>query len=109
MLDLLKSIALCIAAFAAYANAAPIKRHKPKPPVVTYTIDASRSKFMVIAPRGGPAYFKGHSHYLAVREFGGTIELTPDVVSPASLTMSIKSASIEETGADFTDAQKKDN
>jgi polyisoprenoid-binding protein YceI len=61
---------------------------------------------MVIAPRGGLGWFKGHSHYLAVRNFDGTAQLTTDAISPASLQIRISSASIEETGADFTPQQK---
>ncbi|HMJ07800.1 MAG TPA: YceI family protein [Pyrinomonadaceae bacterium] len=108
MFDIFRSAAVMLAVFAALGNAGIVDRRTPAAsPAVTYSIDASRSKFMVVAPRGGPAWFKGHSHYLAVRDFSGTVELTPDVIDPASLTMSIRTASIEETGADFTAEQKK--
>lgn len=76
------------------------------PAIARYKIDAARSKFMVVAPRGGLAWFKGHSHYIAVRDFDGTAELTLDAVSPASLQMTVRAGSLEETGADFTDQQK---
>lgn len=73
---------------------------------VRYRIDPAQSKFMVVAPRGGLAWFKGHSHYLAVRDFDGEAELTLDAVTPASLQMTVRAASLEETGADFTPQQK---
>lgn len=78
----------------------------PFGPAVTYEIDASRSKFMVKASRGGLAWFKGHDHHIAVRDFDGRAELSLDALNPASLTMTIKADSLEETGADFTPEQK---
>lgn len=78
----------------------------PAPEAVQFRIDPARSKFMVIAPRSGLAWFKGHSHYLAVLDFSGSAELTLDQLTPATLEMSVRTASIEETGADFTAEQK---
>ena len=54
-------------------------------PTVSYKIDAGRSKFMVHAPRGGLAWFKGKSHEIAVKDFAGTAELTLDAINSASL------------------------
>lgn len=71
-----------------------------------YQIDAAQSQFMVHAFRSGLLYFKGHDHFIKVGNFSGTVELTPSVVSPATLNMSIRSDSLEETGADFTAEQK---
>jgi polyisoprenoid-binding protein YceI len=71
-----------------------------------YQIDAAQSRFMVHAFRGGLLYFKGHDHFIKVGDFSGTVELTPSVVSPASLNMTVKTDSLEETGADFTAEQK---
>ena len=73
---------------------------------VRYRIDPSQSKFMVVAPRGGLLWFKGHSHYIAVRDFEGDAEVTLNAVTPASLQMAVRAASLEETGADFTPEQK---
>ena len=75
-------------------------------PAVRYQIDAGQSKFMVYARRAGLAWFKGKSHEIAVRDFGGTAELTLDAINPASLQMTIQAASLEETGAVFTPEQK---
>lgn len=75
--------------------------------IARYRIEASRSKFLVTAPRGGLAWFKGHSHYLAVRDFSGEAALSLDAVNPASLQMTIRADSLEETGDDFTPEQKK--
>jgi polyisoprenoid-binding protein YceI len=74
---------------------------------VTYTLDASRSKFMAHAGRSGLLWFKGHGHHLAAKDFSGRVELTPGTILPASLRLVVKAASLQETGADFTDQQKQ--
>ena len=71
-----------------------------------YRIDASNSTFMVHANRTGLLWFKGHSHRIAVRDFSGEASLTLDVVNPASLQMSVRAASLEETDPVFTQQQK---
>ena len=80
---------------------------QPTPVTVTYNLDASQSKFMAHAKRSGLLWFKGHSHHLAATDFSGQVELTPDTITPASLRLVVKAASLHETGADFTDAQKQ--
>ena len=75
--------------------------------VATFRIDPAGSKFMAHASRGGLAWFKGHSHHLAVRDFQGTAKLTLDALNPASLEMSVKADSLEETDAVFTPQQKQ--
>ena len=77
------------------------------PATVTYTLDASRSKFMAHASPSGLLWFKGHTHHLAASDFSGRVELTPQSVTPASLRLVVKAASLHETGADFTDQQKQ--
>lgn len=77
------------------------------PATVTYNIDASQSKFMAHANRSGLLWFKGHSHHLAASEFSGQVELTPTTITPASLRLVVKAASLHETGADFTEPQKQ--
>src|SRR3569833_3097840 len=74
---------------------------------VTYNLDASQSKFMAHANRSGPLWFKGHSHHLAASDFSGQVELTPETITPASLRLVVKAASLHETGADFTEPQKQ--
>lgn len=77
------------------------------PATVTYNLDPSQSKFMAHANRSGLLWFKGHSHHLAASDFGGQVELTPDTITPASLRLVVKAASLHETGADFTEPQKQ--
>lgn len=74
--------------------------------VVSFRLDPTKSTFMVHADRAGLAWFKGKSHRIAVRDFSGEASMSLDAVDPASLTMDIKSASLEETGAVFTAPQK---
>ena len=77
------------------------------PATVTYNLDASQSKFMAHASRSGLLWFKGKSHHLAASEFTGQVELTPDSITPASLRLVVKAASLHETGAEFTETQKQ--
>lgn len=76
------------------------------PATVTYNLDASQSKFMAHANAGGLLWFKGKDHHLAAREFTGQVEITPDAITPASLRFVVKAASLQETGAEFTQPQK---
>jgi len=75
--------------------------------VARYRLDMSRSKFIVHANRAGLAWFKGHSHRIAVKDFEGAAELDLSVVNPASLEMTVRAASLEETDPVFTAEQKK--
>ena len=77
------------------------------PATVTYNLDASQSKFMAHANRSGLLWFKGHSHHLAASDFSGQVEITPDTITPASLRLVVKAASLHETGAVFTEPQKQ--
>ena len=97
-------ILLIILIFAALIS--PVSLAVP-PATLTYNLDASQSKFMAHANRSGPLWFKGHSHHLAATEFSGQVELTPDTITPASLRLVVKAASLHETGADFTEEQKQ--
>ena len=74
---------------------------------VVYRVDASRSKFIVRAFSGGVLWFKGHDHFVAARDFDGEARLTPDSISPASLTLTVRAASLAETRDVFTEQQKQ--
>jgi polyisoprenoid-binding protein YceI len=97
------TIALILLTFACLAAATGAMA----PATVTYTLDASRSKFMANASPSGLLWFKGHTHHLAAGDFSGRVELTPQSITPASLRLVVKAASLHETGADFTDQQKQ--
>ncbi|HEY0323124.1 MAG TPA: YceI family protein [Pyrinomonadaceae bacterium] len=75
--------------------------------VARYRLDAGRSQFMVRAFSGGLLWFKGHDHFIKVRDFNGEAELTPDALNPASLQMRIRADSLEETRDVFTEQQKQ--
>ena len=72
-----------------------------------YVLDASQSKFTAHALAGGLLWFKGHDHLIAVREFTGEAQLTPNAVTPASLEITAKAASMVETSDVFTEPQKQ--
>ena len=57
------TIVLILVTFACLSVAAMV------PATDTYTLDASRSKFMAHANRSGLLWFKGHSHHLAASDF----------------------------------------
>ena len=62
-----------------------------------YKIDAAHSRFMVKALAGGLFSAFAHDHNIAIRDFGGSVRFTYDTVSPASLHLVIKSASLAIT------------
>jgi polyisoprenoid-binding protein YceI len=78
-------------------------------PAVThrYRLDASRSKFTAHALAGGLLWFKGHDHLIAIRDFTGEAQLTPNSITPASLQIIAKAASMVETSDVFTEPQKQ--
>jgi len=87
-------------------GASVIKRPVPRQSVV-YKLDPAHSKFMIRAVAGGVLRFKGHDHFVQARDFEGEARLSPGSVSPASLTLSVRAASLAETRDVFTPQQKK--
>ena len=88
-------------------SASVIKRAPARQAAAVYRLDAARSKFMIRAFAGGPLWFKGHDHFVQARDFAGEARLTPGSVSPASLTLSVRAASLAETREVFNEQQKK--
>lgn len=72
-----------------------------------YRIDAGQSRFMVRTFSGGLLWFKGHDHFIRVRDFSGEIQLTPGAIAPASLELRVRADSLEETRDVFTEQQKQ--
>ena len=72
-----------------------------------FRLDASQSKFIAHALRGGLLWFKGHDHLVAAREFSGEAEITPGSINPASLHLTVKTDSMVETSDAFTEPQKQ--
>src|SRR5882672_3147676 len=70
-----------------------------------YRLDASQSKFIAHALAGGLLWFKGHDHLVAVREFTGEAQMTPDTLTPASLEITAKTALMEKTSSVVTEPQ----
>ena len=108
-------IILCVALLLVTDNSRPsenfsetkINAGKSRAAVVRYRLDAAQSKFMVHASRGGLAWFKGHDHAIAARDFTGEAELTLDAVNPAALKLTVRAASLEETDDAFPPQQKQ--
>jgi polyisoprenoid-binding protein YceI len=72
-----------------------------------YRIDPKKSDLMVRAFSGGVLWFKGHDHFVRPGDYSGEVELTPGAITPASLVLTIRAASVEETRPIFTPPQKK--
>src|SRR5260370_38739186 len=72
-----------------------------------YRLDSSQSKFIAHAVRGGLLWFKGHDHLVAVREFTGQAQMTPDSITPASRGTPAQTEWMVETSSVFTEPQKK--
>ena len=89
------------------ANGAMAPTNSGHPATQRYRLDAAQSKFIAHALPGGLLWFKGHEHLVAVREFTGEAQMTPDTLTPASLEITAKTASMEETSSVFTEPQKK--
>jgi polyisoprenoid-binding protein YceI len=89
-------------------TATVIKRSTPRQSAAAvYRLDPARSKFVIRAFAGGVLWFKGHDHLVAARDFEGEARLTPGSVSPASLNVSVRAASLTETREVFSAQQKK--
>jgi polyisoprenoid-binding protein YceI len=72
-----------------------------------FIIDAGQSRFMARAFSGGALWFKGHDHFVAIRDFSGDVRLTPGAIAPASLQMTVRADSLVETRDVFTEPQKQ--
>jgi polyisoprenoid-binding protein YceI len=93
------------------ADSAPFIKREPgataRPSAAVYKLDPARSKFMIRAFAGGLLWFKGHDHFVAARDFEGEVRLLPGPISPASLTLNVRAASLVETRDVFNEQQKK--
>ncbi|MEP6568901.1 MAG: YceI family protein [Acidobacteriota bacterium] len=72
-----------------------------------FRLDASKSKFIAHAQRGGLLWFKGHEHLVAAREFSGEAQLNADSLAASSLQLLVKTSSMTETNDAFTAQQKE--
>ena len=104
-------LALTVIFVAAFSPVPGLSDHDSFEPergrLARYVIDAGKSKFMIHANRAGLAWFRGHSHRLAASDISGEASLTLDATQPATLRMSVRTDSIEETDPVFTPQQKQ--
>ncbi len=90
------------------AHAAPLStRAGARPTLARYRLDAAQSHFRVRTFSGGLLWFKGHDHFIVARDFAGEAELTPNAITPAALTLTVRAASLAETRDVFTEQQKQ--
>jgi polyisoprenoid-binding protein YceI len=62
---------------------------------VCYVFDARHSRFTVQAFAAGMLSVFAHSPNFAIRDFTGEFQFTPDTVAPGTLTITVKSDSLE--------------
>jgi polyisoprenoid-binding protein YceI len=78
--------------------AAPDPSAKPEPASEgPYLLDPKRSTFQVLAEAGGVLAAFAHDHHIQIRDFSGTVNLSPGSVETASLDLSIKADSLTLT------------
>ena len=73
---------------------------------IRYRLDSARSSFVVHANRAGITWFKGHSHRIAAKDFSGEVVVDPGALDAASLLLTVRANSLEETDKVFTPQQK---
>jgi len=72
-----------------------------------FSLNATESKFIAHASAGGLFWFKGHDHFVAVRDFKGEVLLDPSSLTASSLQRTARADSMIETSSVFTDDQKQ--
>jgi polyisoprenoid-binding protein YceI len=85
-------------------------RENPKAKPISaarYKLDPAQSRFMIDANSTGLLWFLGHNHHIAAKDFTGEVDVLTGTLESASLQMTVKTGSLEETGADFTAQQKQ--
>jgi len=88
------------------SNTVPVTAQQT-PATLRFRLEPSQSKFIAHGLRGGLLWFKGHEHLIAAREFSGEAQLTPAMITLASLQITVNAASMAETSDDFTEQQKQ--
>ena len=101
------ALAALLAASAQATGGAVVGRRAAPQQTFVYRLDPARSRFIIRAFAGGLLWFKGHDHFVRAQEFTGEARLTPGSVSPASLALDVRAASLAETREVFTTQQKK--
>jgi polyisoprenoid-binding protein YceI len=56
---------------------------------------------------GGLLWFKGHDHFIAIRDLSGEAQLEADTINPATLQIRARADSLEETRDVFNGQQKQ--
>jgi polyisoprenoid-binding protein YceI len=70
-----------------------------------YIIDPAQSTFRVRTGSSGLFKAFGHDHTIAIREFSGRLQLTPESITPASLDLDVDANSLSVVG-DAKDAAR---
>lgn len=74
---------------------------------IRYKIDANQSQFRVQAFAGGVLSAFGHNPNIAIRDFTGEIQFTPDTLVPASLYIVVNADSLK-VADDISEKDRRD-
>ena len=104
------AILICIVSLSIPETMPQVESNQPAAQTHTtlrFLLDATQSKFIAHAQRGGLLWFKGHEHLVAAKEFSGEAQLNSESIAGSSLQLTVKTDSMEETSDAFTSAQKQ--
>lgn len=82
-------------------------RPSPEEATVRYNLDPKVSRFTVQAFAAGLFSSFGHNPVIAITDFSGEANVTPDTIEPASLLIKIPAASLE-VASDVSDKDRKE-
>jgi polyisoprenoid-binding protein YceI len=93
------------------AEPAPAGPPEPNPQPVPsgqhFKIDPATSRMSAHVGTAGLLSGMGHEHTMAIRDFDGEVVVSPGTITPASLRMSARPASIAETDPGFSEADRQ--
>lgn len=73
-----------------------------------YRINSGQSHFTALVAVGGLFSAFGHDHTIAIKDFGGDVQLTAGTLQPASFKMTIKANSLAEVGKEFNEKDRQE-
>ena len=89
------------------AHAEKSKEPGDKPGGTRYKVNPARSHVTAQVGVGGMLKGFGHPHLIALREFDGEVETSPDLVGPAAIRLRFATGSAVETSKEFDEKDRK--
>src|SRR5262245_60302612 len=73
------------------------------PGALHYRVNAAQSRFLAQVDVGGLFAAAGHPHTIAIRDFGGEVQVGPGALESASLRVTARTGSLAEVGKEFSE------